>query len=155
MLVYSDSFSLPPSDFPGISQKTAEIQLKFRERKRERKKGWSETSRRVWFRHLADWPQLWAWFFFIYWIPAVRPCTEKTRLKFFSSKLFQNDTYLAMAMLLSFLVLLSPDALARSWSSFRLEVNTRAGKCNGIISFLSASFAPAFPLFFSFRAIYD
>lgn len=38
MLVYSDSFSLPPSDFPGISQKTAEIQLKFRERKRERGK---------------------------------------------------------------------------------------------------------------------
>lgn len=155
MLVYSDSFSLPPSDFPGISQKTAEIQLKFRERKRERGKNGlkqvGESGFGIWqigfnFEHDS---------FFIYWIPAVRPCTEKTRLKFFSSKLFQNDTYLAMAMLLSFLVLLSPDALARSWSSFRLEVNTRAGKCNGIISFLSASFAPAFPLFFSFREIYD
>lgn len=75
-------------------------------------------------------------------------CTEKTRLKFFSSKWLYNDTYLAMATILPFLVLLSPDALARSWSSFWLDMNTSAGKCNGIISFSVCVFCSSFPSVF-------
>lgn len=49
MLVASNSFSLFPSDFPGISQKTTEIQLKFREReKNDRGKQVGESGFGIW-----------------------------------------------------------------------------------------------------------
>lgn len=46
MLVVFDLFSLSPSDFPGISQEIAEIQLKFRER--EKKKIVGESGFGIW-----------------------------------------------------------------------------------------------------------